>query len=52
MTISHARKLLGKEAVNLSDEEVQRDIDAAEFLKSVFFDQLVTKQKKSLKLPR
>jgi len=47
MTIEQARKLLGKEAENLSDEELQRDIDVATMLKDLFFDQLVKDRKKT-----
>ncbi len=43
MTIEQARRLLGKEARSLTDEELERDIDAAEVLKDIFFTTYQTK---------
>ncbi len=37
MTIKQARKVLGKEADKFSDEEIERFIDVATFLKDLFF---------------
>jgi|GEM_PF-1566589 len=37
MTINEARKILGKDSQGLSDEEILRDIEAAELLKNLFF---------------
>jgi len=37
MTINAARKILGRLAKELSDDEIQRDIKLAEILKNLFF---------------
>ena len=37
MTLSQARKVLGRDAQNMSDEEVQTHIEAATLLKDLFF---------------
>jgi hypothetical protein len=49
VTIAKARKLLGKSAELLTDEEVQLKIDVAEQLKELFFDFLLKslRQKKA-----
>lgn len=44
-TIKRIRKLLGKEAQNLTDEEIQRDIDTATLLKDLFFHHLKESRK-------
>jgi len=38
MTIKQARKILGKQSRGVSDKELQRDIEVAELLKSLFFN--------------
>ncbi len=38
-SISYARKVLGKAAEGVSDEQLQKDIDAAHLLKDLFFDE-------------
>ncbi len=45
MTIKEARKILGRKAKDLSDEELQQDIDAAELLKEIFFSLYLSKRK-------
>ena len=42
MTIKQARKVLGKLSENISDEELEREIKAAELLKTLFFQNLNT----------
>jgi hypothetical protein len=37
MTPSQARRVLGKEVQNVSDEDLEQDIQAAELLKNFFF---------------
>lgn len=37
MTIKQARKLLGKMAESLSDEELEKEIQSANLLKELFF---------------
>ncbi len=37
MTIKQARKILGKLAEGISDEDIERDIKVAGVLKSLFF---------------
>ena len=46
MTVKEARKIIGKDAENLSDQEVVRDIEVAEFLKNLFFTKLLNKKNK------
>lgn len=41
MTISQARKILGQEALQSSDEELMRDIEAATLLKDLFFNHMM-----------
>lgn len=45
MTIKRARKILGKIADNLTDEEIKRDIQTAEILKSLFFNNYLSQNK-------
>ena len=40
MTTKEARKLLGTEADNISDEQLQKEIDTANLFKNAFFDYL------------
>jgi hypothetical protein len=47
MTLNQARKILGKEAKGVSDEELSRDIETAMLLKDLFFNKL-TKDRKRL----
>lgn len=37
MTITRARRVLGKSSEKISDEELNRDIKTAEILKNLFF---------------
>lgn len=45
-----ARKLLGKDAENVSDFELQQDIETAELLKDIFFDQQTIKTIKPIQI--
>jgi len=45
LTIKQARRLLGKDADNISDALLEKEIEVATFLKDLFFDNL----KKNLK---
>lgn len=45
MTIKEARKILGKEAENLTDEEIALNIESAKFLKDLFFNNLTKNRK-------
>jgi len=38
MEIKQARRILGKEAINVSDEDLERDIRCAEWLRDIFFN--------------
>ncbi len=38
ITLKQARKLLGKIAENISDEELEKDIKTAELLKAIYFN--------------
>ncbi|OGK13846.1 hypothetical protein A2861_04520 [Candidatus Roizmanbacteria bacterium RIFCSPHIGHO2_01_FULL_38_15] len=49
MTIKEARKILGKDAINLSDQEIVRDMEMAEFLKNLFFKKLLTTSENNIK---
>lgn len=40
MTVKEIRRLLGKEEEHATDEELQRDIDAANMFKNLFFDDI------------
>lgn len=42
MTVKQARRILGKEAKTLSDDELLVDISSAQFLKDLFFSHLQT----------
>lgn len=44
LSLWQARRILGSLAKNASDEDLIRDIEAAELLKNIFFDQLVSSQ--------
>ncbi len=45
-TINKARRILGKTAKGISDEQIQKDIDTAALLKDIFFDSFRKTQKK------
>lgn len=38
MTTEEARKMLGKDAKGVSDEQIQKEIKAAELFKNIFFN--------------
>lgn len=38
MTIKEARKILGKLAIGISDEELLYDVESAKMLKNMFFN--------------
>lgn len=44
LTVARARKILGKLSESISDEEIEKDINVAEMLKNLFFNQYL-KQK-------
>lgn len=48
MTINEARKILGVLSDNISDDEIERDIEAARLLKDLFFEQLKKTRKKGI----
>lgn len=51
-SIKKARRILGKAAQGISDEQIQKEIDAAGLLKDLFFDNLLkVKKKPSQTLP-
>ena len=50
LTLKGARKILGKSANGVSDEQLQKDIDAATLLKDFFFDTYLKDRKKTVKL--
>ncbi len=45
MTINNARKLLGKLADEVSDEELVKEIKAAELLKTMYFSHKLSNNK-------
>lgn len=45
LTIKRARKILGKAADHINDEEIKKDIDVAELLKGLFFSQYMRRSK-------
>lgn len=45
MTIKQARTILGKLAIDISDEELEKDIEAATLLKDLFFDRYIERRK-------
>lgn len=45
LTLKSARKLLGKDAQNVSDEELEKDIETAQLLKDLFFKNLKNQRK-------
>ena len=51
LTLKSARKVLGKAAQGISDEQLQKDIDAATLLKDFFFENLVKSRKKPINSP-
>ncbi len=51
LTLKNARKILGKEAENISDEELQQEIDIALLLKDLFFDNLLKAKNKPSPTP-
>lgn len=46
-SIKKAKRVLGKVAKGISDEQLQKDIDTATLLKELFFDNLLNKKKKA-----
>lgn len=47
MTVEEAREILGNECIGISDEQVQEEIEVAEFFKDIFFDALINGKFKS-----
>lgn len=47
LTLKNARKILGKDAQNVSDEDLEKDIETATLLKNLFFDNFMNKRKKT-----
>lgn len=45
MTLKDAKKILGNNAMNSTDEQVEVDIETAEMLKNMFFNQYSSKIK-------
>lgn len=43
LTITQAKKILGKAAEGISDEQLEQDIRAAELLKNLYFQQVLRK---------
>ncbi len=50
LTLKSARKVLGKAAHGVSDEQLQKEIDAAILLKDFFFDSYLKDRKRMVKL--
>ena len=50
MTIKQARKILGKQARNISDNQLQRDIGVAMLLKDLFFNNVIKRRNKLAKI--
>lgn len=48
MTIKEARKILGTLSDNISDNELEQDIEASTLLKDLFFEQLNKSHKKGI----
>jgi hypothetical protein len=48
MTIKQARKIIGVLSDNISDDEIERDIEAATLLKDLFFEKLKKTHKKGV----
>lgn len=44
LSLAKARKILGKAADGVSDEQLQKDIDAARLLKTMYFSKAQNKQ--------
>lgn len=51
MTLNKAREILGKSSKNITDEQLQREMETAEFLANLFLDQYL-KHKKELQPSR
>ena len=49
MTIKEARRILGKEAIDVLDEDIEKDIEAATLFKDLFFNQLLKNRKQASK---
>lgn len=49
LKVSNARKILGKSAKGISDEQLEKDIEIAELLKNLFFDLLTNSDKLNIK---
>jgi len=47
MTVQQAKRVLGKEANNMSDEELEKEIEIANLLKELFFDKIIKREKAS-----
>jgi hypothetical protein len=47
LTLKNARKILGKDAHMVSDEDLEQEIDIAVLLKDLFFDNYIKERKKS-----
>lgn len=45
LTLIHARKILGKLAENVSDEEISMEIKVAELLKTLYFNNSMSNNK-------
>lgn len=45
LTIEKARRILGKLADNVPDEQLEQDIKAAEVIKNLFFQKYITAKK-------
>jgi len=41
MTLGEAKRVLGKEANDVSDEELEKEIEIANLLKDLFFDKII-----------
>ncbi len=50
LTLKSARKVLGKAAQGVSDDQLQKEIEAATLLKDFFFDTYLKERKKTMKL--
>ena len=49
MTTDEARKILGDDSANVSDEVIQKEIETAELLKNIFFTFLHERKLSELK---
>ena len=50
LTINTARKIIGKEVKNVSDDDIQKDIEAATMFKDLFFNSLTRSKTKNVAL--